>query len=119
MTRYRGEVPSPQANDLGVLSTSSDYYVSVDDKVDWDLAKLNAENEPMEHTVLKTKLTEPQEVCRRADVADFSLGHVSFLVSGDVSSKELVWRTAEMFELQIKYDGPVALLSKVTSDCVT
>lgn len=93
LARYRGEVLFPQANDLGASATASEYYVDMVGKADSDLADLNAADESLEHTDLKTKPAEIQEVCRRADVAvtsaiidviDFGLGRASEPVAGDV-----------------------------------
>lgn len=67
MTRYRGEIPSLQANKSGTPATSSNYYVDVDGKADWEFPDLHAAEEPLEHTLLETKHTELQEAYRRID----------------------------------------------------
>lgn len=68
VARYRGEATSPQENDLGAPATFLDYYFNVDSEAEWDLADSNMADEPLKHTVLKTKFTDLQEACRQADV---------------------------------------------------
>lgn len=120
--------PSLQPNDLGAVDTFLEYYSDVDCKVDWDLTDLNAAEEPFEYTVLRTIYPEVEEACRRVDVAALSSvidtvhlapGHVSAVVAGDNSSNDALWRTAEVSELQIKYDRLEAQLSTITSECGT
>lgn len=69
MARYRGKVPSPQANDFGALATTSDYFVDVDDGAGWDLAALNGLKKPLEHIITNTKVTELQETSCLVDAA--------------------------------------------------
>lgn len=100
MARYRGKAPSPQAGSSGAAVASPEFHVDADGDTDWDLADLKAADEPLEYTVLKTKFTELQEACGRADVVassfmidvvDLALGCVSVRVAG-------------VSELQVKYD---------------
>lgn len=53
---FRAEIASPQASDLGDSSTFFDYHEDVDGKADWKVSDLNAADELLKHTVLKTKL---------------------------------------------------------------
>lgn len=117
-----------RGSDPGGPATSSGYYVDVDGEASWDLASLNGADEPMDHTVLKSMFTELQEVCRRAnvgvpwsmiDVVDLALRRVSAFVAGDVFSNDLRRRNAKIVKFQVRYDRPVAKLSRVSSDCDT
>lgn len=108
MARYRGEDLSLQANDLGAPVTSTGYCVDVEGEADGDPADLNTANEPLEHTILTTKITEQQEACRRVqvavplsmiDVADFSLPGFSAVVSADTSFTDGLRHTAKELEV--------------------
>lgn len=54
MARHLGENPRPQASDAGVSSTACPYKTNVDGKDNWDLVDINAADELLEHTVMKT-----------------------------------------------------------------
>lgn len=107
MARYRGDVSSPRANDLG-SPTSLDFRVDLDGKVNRDVAKLNTAEEPLEHAVLNIKLTELQEPCRRLDVAallsmidvtDFAAKAVTAVAAGNTSFNDALRGAAEFSEL--------------------
>lgn len=57
---------------MDIPANSPDYYVDLDGEDNWDSADLNASDEPLYHTVLKTNFMELQEVCRRANVGALS-----------------------------------------------
>lgn len=95
-------------------ATSSKYCVDLDGKPNWDLEELKATDKPLPHTVLMTKITELQEICRLAGVAGFSfmvdvpsfaLGRMSDFVAGDVFLNDSFWRSGEVLELLMKYDA--------------
>lgn len=80
----------------------------------------------MDLTVLKKKFAEWPEACHCADVAVFSsmvdvidiaLGRFFTLFAGNLISNDALRRTANQFELQMKYDHLVAQLGNVTSKC--
>lgn len=56
IAHYRGAVPSCHESDPGVPAFSSDYCVDVEREADGNLADVYAASEPLDHTVLKTKL---------------------------------------------------------------
>lgn len=64
VTADRGEASLPQASDLGVLDSFSECCANLVREADCDYAT----DEPMNQTVLKTKLMEIKYACRRADV---------------------------------------------------
>lgn len=123
VARYRNDVPSPQPNDSGASATSSDCYVDVDGNADRDPADLNAANEQLEDTVLKTKFTELPEACGGViilppssiiDLAQLAPGRVLAAVAAEVSSSDdAIRRTAMVSERQIKYDRLATQLSSV------
>lgn len=97
VSHHLGDVLSPGANGPGVPD-SLDYYEDVDGEANLNLAGLNASDEPLHHTFLKTKLIEPQDVCRRADVVvtssmlvvvDFALARVSVPLASEASASDL------------------------------
>lgn len=67
VSHHRGEFLLLGAISPGVHS-SPDYYVNVDGEADWNLADVNPSDEPLDHTVLRTKLSELQDACRRVDL---------------------------------------------------
>lgn len=48
MPHFCGKARSPQASDRGARSASPDYYVSRDGEAEWDLAVVNAADEPLD-----------------------------------------------------------------------
>lgn len=123
MTRFRAEVPSPQANNLSGPTTSPDFYVHVDSEVSWDLTDIDVAEELVECTVLKTKRTEVEEACRSFDfsvsssmteVADFPLRRVFPPVADNSSYNDALYRTPKLSRLQIKYNRLAAQKSSVT-----
>lgn len=82
----------------------------------------------MKDTVLKTKLTERQEGCRRKDVTvsssmvdvlDIAIGHVLAPAAGDVSSNDPLLLDAEMPEEQMNYRLLGAQLTCMNSESNT
>lgn len=121
---YHDGARCAQASHTDAAVSSSDYYDDEDGEDDLDLVALNAADGSLEHTVLKSNFTEVQEMCRRADVAlsssiivvaDFALRRVTATVAGDVYCNDPLRRTADVSELQIKYDRLVGYLSSVAS----
>lgn len=99
----------------------------MDGETDCDLANLYVADEPLECIGLKSRFTELQKACRSADVAvpssmidvaDFVLGQFLAFIAGDVffCANEAFRRSAEVFNLQMKYVRIVAQLSSVTSE---
>lgn len=126
MARYHEHVPSPQANDLVLFSTSPEYYVQVDGEADWNLADLNAAKVPFGHTVSRKTSTELQEASRRpdfafisltVDVVDFALDRTFTPVAGHVTSGSSFWCIFEFSEMQVKNDQSVAQLRSAIMKC--
>lgn len=87
---------------------------------------MNALEEWLKHTVLRKKLTELQEKCRRvkAAVSSSMINVVCSTVvivpavdAGNTSFYDALRRTAELSELQIKYNRRSAQMSSATSEC--
>lgn len=81
---------------------------------------------PLEHTIFKTKLMALQEGFRRINIAVFSsmiyvvnfvIGSISAVAVGDSSSNDGLWRTVEVYKLQIQYDCLLAQFSGVNEEC--
>lgn len=58
VARYRNDFSSPLEIVSNVSASSPDRYVDVGGDSDWDLADLNAGGQTLNHTVLKTNLTQ-------------------------------------------------------------
>lgn len=110
---------------MGAPATSPGNYVDVDGEAERDLADLNAAKEPLGHTILKTKLTELQEACRRVedavsssmiDVVDFAFWRVLAVAVNNTFSNDVLWRTAEVCKLQIDCDRLTAQMSSSTPE---
>lgn len=85
VARYRGEVLSSLSNDFGVTAISLDYYADVGKEARWYPVEVNAEDESLEHTVLKTKFRYLEEACRFIDFAvSFSIIDVVNFIAGRV-----------------------------------
>lgn len=76
----------------------------------FEFASLKAADEAVDHTVLKTVLTDLKEICRCADVvalsymtnvADFDCS-VSDLVSGAIVSNDYLWQDAAVLKSRVK-----------------
>lgn len=128
VARYRGKVPSPQAKDLSVITTTPDYFFNEDDEACWHLVALNAPEQPLEHTILNTKLTKLPEAFCLVDAAipssmwhgaGFVLALFSAVFAGASSFIDALRRIAEVFELHISYDLLAAQISSITSECGT
>lgn len=83
MARYCGEVLTPRARDQKAPAASPDCHVDLNGEVNWNSLNLNAAENTLEHTVLKTMFLELKDECHRADVvfsssmvdvADFATG---------------------------------------------
>lgn len=110
------------------LAASPAYSVNNAGKIGWDFGDVNALDESLGHTVLKTSLTEVQLACLRDDVTPHSsgvdiagsgIGRVTATNIGDVLCNDLLRRTAKVSRLHMSYDHLVAQLSCVTADCNT
>lgn len=93
-----------------MFGTSPNYFFDVDGEADWDLSDVNAPTQPMEHTVLKPRLTAIQETFRRddvvglrsmIDVVGFVPGRVLAPVPSEVSSNDALWHIAEVSDLKV------------------
>lgn len=93
VTRDCGEVLSCHRVNLDGPAHCTEYYVDVGIEGNRDLADLKAADDLLEHTVVKTKLTERQEVCLHAnvsvlfsilDVVDFAPTRVGASATGNV-----------------------------------
>lgn len=105
MARYRNDVPSPQVPDFTALETFRDHYVDVDSKADWALSNVNAAEEPLQHSLLMTKLPYLNWTCRRVDISvsssnmdvvDFSFRRVPASDASDVFTNDAFRCTAEV-----------------------
>lgn len=116
VARYRGEVPSPREDNLTARSLSSDYYGVFDGKAKYSLAHLSTAEELIEHTVLKKKLTDQEEVYGQIgasgpmsviNVAGFALWRVLAVVGGETFYRNASRRPAERSKLRITDDQVV------------
>lgn len=110
MARHRGEAASPHTSDLGVRLLFSTMMSMWEPKLlgIWDLADMDAAEGRPKHTVLKAKLTELQDTCRRAgvtvlssliDVVKFAVRRASVSSGGDISSSNVLRRDFMMSDV--------------------
>lgn len=111
MARFCGEVWSPWEIDTDASADSSDYNVEADGGSDCNFTDLNAADELLNHTDLKTRAMERKEACRCSevvaivsmeDVADFAFRRITDIVASDVSFNESLRRSFEVSKLQVK-----------------
>lgn len=125
---YCGEVPLRQASNSGAPATSLKFYVNVSFQAVSNLPVLNAADELWEHTVLKTKATDFQETCHRADFvahssmidrAAFTLKRVWAVAACETLFNDALRRTNKMSELKTKHDRLMAQFSSAALQCGT
>lgn len=90
-------------------ASSPDYCIDVDGKAKWHFAVSNATDQPLNHTLLKTKFTELRDVCCRAyvgvlssmiDVVDSARAHILAFVAVDKSVSNPLWRNVDVSEFK-------------------
>lgn len=135
VSRHCDETPLLQENDVDVPATYSHNCVDLDVEAEWKIAHMMAVDEPLNHTVSKTKFTDLQERSRWVNATDspcrrylsffydkrswFHFARFSAPIAGYIYSNDPLKHHAEMSEVQIKYDHLVAQLRTVTSECDT